>query len=160
MYPVNVGSSTLNQTVERQDIVDSCIKLLKEIGWRGYADIDLIQDPRDNKAKIIEINPRITGSVKICFKAGVDFARQIAEDAQGLPVTSMMEYKKDIYLRYLQKDVLWLLKSPQRFKSSPSWFSFKNNVDQIFDITDPWPFIMSSIDSIPKLIKDTKRRRH
>ena len=64
-YPIEGGSSTLNETVERPDIVEDCRKLLEAIGWRGYADIDLIEDTRDGKAKIMEINPRITGSVKI-----------------------------------------------------------------------------------------------
>ena len=158
-YPVDGGSSTLNKTVDRPDIIESCRKLLQSIGWFGYADIDLIQDPRDNIAKIIEINPRITGSVKICFKAGVNFAQQILEDYSGKEVTLFLDYKKDIYLRYFQKDLLWLLKSDKRFKSKPSWFNFKNNVDQIFDIKDPLPFILSSFDAIPKLIKYIKNRK-
>lgn len=158
-YPVDGGSSTLNQTVDRPDIIESCIKLLQVIGWRGYADIDLIQDPRDNLAKIIEINPRITGSVKICFKAGVNFAQQIIEDFQGKSVTPMLEYEKNVFLRYFQKDVLWFLKSPNRFKSTPNWFNFKKNTDQIFDISDPMPFIASSFESIPKLIKDSQKRK-
>lgn len=158
-YPIDGGSSTLNVTVDRPDIIDSCRRLLTEIGWRGYADIDLIQDPRDGIAKIIEINPRITGSVKICFKAGVNFSRQIVEDFVGDEVTPMMEYKKDIYLRYLQKDVLWFIKSPKRFSSRPSWFNFSKSTDQIFDIADPLPFIVSSFDAVPKLYHDIKRRK-
>lgn len=157
-YPVNGGSSTLNKTVFRPDIIDDCSRLLKAIGWHGYADIDLIQDPRDNIAKVIEINPRITGSVKICFHAGVNFARQIVEDYLGLPVTPMLEYIKDTYLRYMQKDVLWLFKSPERFSAKPSWFNFSRNIDQIWDVRDPWPFVISSFDAIPKLIKDAKKR--
>lgn len=158
-YPTNGGSSTLNKTVERPDIIESCHRLLKEIGWKGYADIDLIQDPRDNTAKIIEINPRITGSVKICFKAGVNFSRQIIEDHLELPVTSIFDYRKDIYLRYLQKDILWLLKAPNRFKSSPNWFSFKDNTDQIFDIKDPMPFFVSAFYAVPKLLQDLRKRK-
>lgn len=158
-YPVEGGSSTLNRTVDRPDIVDSCVRLLKAIGWRGYADIDLIQDPRDNTAKIIEINPRITGSVKICFKAGVDFARQIVEDHLQQPVTEMLEYRKDVYLRYLQKDILWFVKSPNRFSSRPSWFSFRDSTDQIFDLSDPLPFLVSCVDALPKLIKDRQKRK-
>lgn len=57
-YPIDGGSSTLNETIDRPDIVADCQKLLQEIGWRGYADIDLIEDTRDGKAKIMEINPR------------------------------------------------------------------------------------------------------
>lgn len=158
-YPVEGGSSTLNQTVDRPDIIKSCRKLLQVIGWRGYADIDLIQDPRDNTAKIIEINPRITGSVKICFKSGVNFAQQIIEDMNGKPVTPMLEYKKNVYLRYFQKDILWLLKSPDRFRSRPNWFNFSKNTDQIFDLMDPIPFIISSLNAIPKLLIDSRKRK-
>lgn len=158
-YPINGGSSTLNKTVERPDIIETCVKLLKTIGWKGYADVDLIQDPRDGIAKVIEINPRITGSVKICFKAGVNFSQQIVEDYLGKEVTPMFDYKKDVYLRYLQKDVLWFIKSPNRFKCKPSWFSFKDTVDQIFSWKDPMPFIYSSLSSFSKLNKDRKKRK-
>lgn len=158
-YPVNGGSSTLNVTVDRPDIIESCHRLLDVIGWRGYADIDLIQDPRDRIAKIIEINPRITGSVKICFKAGVNFARQIVEDFIGDEVTSMEHYKKGVYLRYLQKDILWLIKSPERFSSNPSWFNFHNSCDQIWDWRDPLPFIVSSLEGFGKLRTDSKKRK-
>lgn len=157
-YPIDGGSSTLNVTVSRADIVESCSKLLKKIGWRGYADIDLIQDPRDGKAKVIEINPRITGSVKICFKAGVDFASQIVDDYLGEEIPTMFNYKEGVYLRYIQKDFLWFIKSKNRFACNPSWFNFRKSSDQIFDINDPLPFIVSSVDAIPKLIKDKRKR--
>lgn len=158
-YPVDGGSSTLNETVDRPDIITSCRKLLEAIGWRGYADIDLIQDPRDGVAKIIEINPRITGSVKICFKAGVDFSRQITADFIGHEVPPMLDYRKGVYLRYLQKDVLWLLKSPKRFSSRPSWFDFRRSCDQIWDWHDPMPFFKSSLGAFGKLKEDAQKRK-
>mgnify|MGYP003299974822 CR=1 FL=1 len=67
--------------------------MLKKINWRGPADIDLIQDPRDNTAKIMEINPRVSGSVKICFVCGVDQAKQMLELAYNETVTPYMDYK-------------------------------------------------------------------
>lgn len=158
-YPIDGGSSTLNVTVNRPDIVSTCVKLLKTIGWKGYADIDLIQDPRDGLAKVIEINPRITGSVKICFKAGVNFSQQIIENFTGNEVANMMEYKEGIYLRYLQKDILWLIKSPSRFKVKPTWFNFRNSTDQIFDIHDPLPFISSSLEGFIKIYQDYQKRK-
>ena len=79
----------------------------------------------------MEINPRITASVKICFDAGVDFARQIIEFATGKEVTEYMDYKADVRLRYMHTDILWLLQSPNRFNIKPSWFDFKNTSDQI-----------------------------
>ncbi len=158
-YPVDGGSSTLNVTVNRPDIVESCCRLLGAIGWRGYADVDLIQDPRDNIAKVLEINPRITGSVKICFAAGVNFSRQILEDYINEPVTEYLSYPAGIYLRYLHTDILWFLKSKERFRTKPSWFDFRNSIDQIFDSGDIWPYITYTVQGLGKVIKDAKRRK-
>lgn len=157
-FPINGGSSTLNITVDRPDIINSCTKLLKSINWRGPADIDLIEDPRDGKAKIMEINPRVSGSVKITFLAGVNQARQMLELCFGKKVT---EYKKYIIgqrLRCSQTDLLWFIKSPNRFKTNPSWFSNKNTKDQIFDIKDPLPWFTFSIQKVIQLKSEMRKR--
>lgn len=158
-YPINGGSSTLNVTVKRPDIVETCVKLLKDIRWHGYADIDLIQDPRDNVAKVMEINPRITGSVKICYEAGVNFTEQILQDYLDIPVTEYLEYPEDLYLRYLHTDILWFLKSKNRFKTKPSWFNFKNSTDQIFSLDDMKPWFAYSLQGLMKMKKDKQKRK-
>lgn len=156
-YPISGGSSTLNEIVDRPDILEACEKLLKAINWRGYADIDLIQDTRDNSVKIMEINPRITGSVKICFEAGVNFSKMILEDFLEKEVSPQFN-AKHVYLRYLHTDLLWFIKSPYRFKSKPSWFSFKDTTDQIFSWRDLWVGIAYTLQGFSKLKKDKKKR--
>lgn len=158
-YPIDGGSTCCSASVDRPDIVEYSTKLLKSIGWKGYGDVDFIQDPRDNVPKVMEINPRVTASVKVCIYAGVDFARQIIEHEMGMEVTPFLEYKKNIILRYMHTDLLWFLQSPQRFRSKPSWFSFKNTTDQIFSIYDPWPFVTNSIQAIMKLTQELDRRK-
>ena len=157
-YPIDGGSSTLNVTVDRPDIVETCVKLLSAINWRGYADVDLIQDPRDSTAKVMEINPRITGSVKICFAVGINFAKQILEDLLGESVTEYMEYKKGQYLRYMHTDLLWFLKSKNRFNIKPNWFDFRNSTDQIFSVDDPLPFFAYTIQGLGRFKKERDRR--
>lgn len=158
-FPVNGGSSTLNITVHRKDIVESCSKLLKSINWRGPADIDVIQDPRDNTAKIMEINPRVSGSVKICFEAGVDQAKQMLELVQNKEVTNYNNYTIGNRLRCFQTDVLWFIKSKDRFNTNPSWFSNKNTKDQIFYLDDPLPFITFSIGGLFKYKDEMNKRK-
>lgn len=156
-YPIDGGSSTLNEIVERPDIIADCQKLLSKIGWRGYADIDLIEDTHDGRAKIMEINPRITGSVKICFEAGVNFSQLIVDDFLNKEVKPQFEVKHK-YLRYMHTDVLWFLKSPNRFSCKPSWFSFSNTTDQIFSWTDLWVFFAFTLQGFVKFNKDKKKR--
>ena len=157
-FPVSGGSSTLNITVDRPDIVIECEKLLKTINWRGPADIDLIQDPRDSTAKIMEINPRASGSVKICFISGADQARQILELAYNLPVTEYKEYKIGQRLRCTQTDILWFIKSPNRFKSKPSWFSIRNTKDHTFYLDDPLPWFAFLFRGLGRYKKEMKKR--
>ena len=145
--------------MDRPDIVESSVKLLKAIGWRGYGDVDLIQDPRDQIAKVMEINPRITASVKVCFASGVDFARQIVEYETGREVTNYPGYETDKILRYMHTDLLWFVESPNRFKAKPSWFSWKNTTDQIWNPRDPLPWITYTIQGFAKFGTEKKKRK-
>ena len=158
-YPVTGGSSCCNTTLHDQTITGNCIRLLQAIGWRGYADVDLIEDPRDRRAKVLEVNPRVTGGVKICFLAGVDVARQIVELAMGLPVTGYPDYRDGVRLRYMHTDLLWLLKSPNRFRTKPGWFDFRRTSDQIFSLRDPWPWFTYSIQAVKKYRREMAKRR-
>lgn len=157
-YPIEGGSSTLNETVDRPDIVENCHKLLKAIDWRGYADIDLIEDVRDGQVKIMEINPRITGSVKICFEAGVNFSKMIVDDYLGKDVKPQFDVEHK-YMRFMHTDMLWLLKSPNRFRCKPSWFKFTETCDQIFSWSDPWVFIAFTLQGFGKFYRDKGKRK-
>lgn len=157
-YPVTGGSSCCNTTLHDERIVADCVRLLKTIGWRGYADVDLIQDPRDGLAKVMEINPRVTGGVKIVFMAGVDAARQIVELAMGMPVTHYPDYRDGVRLRFMHTDVLWLLQSPNRFKTKPGWFDFRHTSDMIFSIRDPWPWVTFTVQGLRKRKAEMAKR--
>jgi len=157
-FPVNGGSSTLNITVDDEDIRANCIKLVKLINWRGCADIDLIRDPRDGVAKIMEINPRVSGSVKICFLAGVNIARQILESAIGETVTEYKNYSIGIRLRAIHTDLLWFLNSNKRFQAKPSWFSIAKTKEQIFSWDDPLPWFSYTIQAFTKYKREMKKR--
>lgn len=157
-YPLEGGPSTINVTVKDEKIRQDCIALLQKLKWRGYASFDLIRDPRDGEAKILEINPRINGTIKICFYAGVNMALQHLQDAFDEPVTDFPDYKEGLYLRVIHKDILWFIKSKDRFKTKPSWFSWKNTTDEIASIKDIKPFFTFSIEAVKKIRQDKKKR--
>jgi predicted ATP-grasp superfamily ATP-dependent carboligase len=158
-YPIDGGSTCCSTSVQRPDIVESSVRLLQAIGWRGYGDVDLIQDPRDHVAKVMEINPRITASVKLCIYSGVDFARQIVEDAIGREVTPFMSYETGVCLRYMHTDLLWFLESPDRFRARPSWFSWRHTTDQIWNPRDPLPWFGYTLQAFLKCKAERKKRK-
>ena len=122
-YPVNGGSSCCNVTIDNPEIADICGRVLKSIGWVGFADFDLIENPETGELLIMEINPRIPACVRSTFKSGVDYATMIADMTLGKPL-QQYKYTSGKRLRHLGFDVLWFLKSPNRFRTEPSWFHF------------------------------------
>ena len=157
-FPIDGGASTLCRTVHNKAILTTCEKLLKIIGWIGYCDIDLMEDPRDGSVKIIEINARISANVKICNSAGVNIVEQLLQLYKGKSVNAYLKYKDDIRMRCIHTDLLWFIKSPKRFNSDPSWFSFKRTTDQIWVWDDPFPFLTFSIQALCKYKREMKKR--
>lgn len=159
-FPLEGGVSTLNCTVNRNNIARSGIALLQAMEWKSYADIDYITDPRDGSFKILEVNPRITGSIKICFEAGVDFANLLVAFALGYKILPSNGYKTGIYLRHPGLDLLWFLKSKKRFSCDPSWFWFfgRNLSYEVLSFTDPGPALAYVIANLRDLFLPEARR--
>jgi predicted ATP-grasp superfamily ATP-dependent carboligase len=152
-FPVTGGTSSINCTVRRDDIVEICRQLLEEMRWTGYADVDLIEDPRDGVPKVMEVNPRVTGSVKIAFEAGVDFADLLVRFAQGDRLPTYNDYRVGIYMRYIPLDILWFLYSRDRFRAEPSWLKFwgRDLCYQVLSLRDPGPFLALGLSGLARL---------
>ncbi len=123
MYPLEAGSSCCCISIEVPKLLEICKKTLDLLNWTCFADFDVLYDIDRNEYKIIEINPRIPASLKVAAAAGVNFPQIIVSDALGneLPKYNYVEGK---IMRFMGTDLLWFLKSPKRFTSKPSWFSF------------------------------------
>ena len=158
-FPIGGGTSSINQTVAREDIVQSGTRLLEAMQWVGYADIDYIQDPRDGVAKVMEMNPRVTGSAKIAFEAGVDFADLMVRLYLGQPLPTYREYRVGVTMRYLPLDILWFLYSPERFRARPSWFKFfgRDLCYQVLSLRDPGPFLAIALGGLRRLMSPRVR---
>jgi len=158
-YPPKGGSSCYIQTIEREDLVTVCFNLSNVLKWEGFVDFDLIEDPRDGVVKIMEINPRIPATIKASFISGIDFIENIVNGSLNYPVKKYL-YTPGKYMRYLGMDVLWLLTSPNRFKTKPSWIKTLFSSNEYLEdgnSDDIMPFIFGTIGSLSKQLKHSFR---
>jgi len=158
-YPQKGGSSCFNQTIERYDLADLCFNVLKAINWEGFADFDLIEDPRDGLVKIMEINPRIPACIKAAFNANVDFVENIVSSALG-ETPKKYVYRPGNYLRYLGLDIMWFIKSKNRFKTNPSWFKALLSTNQYLQdgsFDDLKPFFYGTVGGLLKQLNHNFR---
>jgi predicted ATP-grasp superfamily ATP-dependent carboligase len=123
-YPPSGGSSTLNRTVHRADLIERATRLLTHLRWYGMGDCDFIVDPRDGVPKLMEVNPRFTRTIRVLVEAGIDYPYELYRLALGLEPETDGAYREDVYLRYLPADLVWFLRSEERFRARPSFFRF------------------------------------
>lgn len=123
MYPIGAGSSSCCISVQNDELLSICKDALDKLNWFGMADFDVLQRKDTQEYKIIEINPRVPASLRAAYISGVDFPETIIHDTLGEAVGGC-NYSPGKTLRYLGIDLLWFLKNPKRFISSPSWFRF------------------------------------
>ncbi len=73
-HPADFGNSaTFIESVEIEELRLLSEKLLKAIDYNGICEVEFKYDSRDNKYKLLEINPRTWKSHAISEKAGVPF---------------------------------------------------------------------------------------
>jgi len=160
-FPVTGGTTSCGEIVDIPELVEYATRVADEIGWVGFGDFDSIEDPRDGSYKLMEINARITGSIKAGMESGVDYAQMIVEQEMGMPVGSY-ESKPGLVMRQMALDVMWFLYSDNRarFSAKPSWFRFfgKNIKYQDGEWSDPLPMIAGFIAGAKKFVNPNFRK--
>lgn len=153
-YPPNGGSSTLNMSVHRPDILESALKVARELQWVGPCDCDYITDPRDNVPKLMEINPRLSDTFKMTAVVGMDWTKIIYQLAMGQEPLPQLEYPAGKYLRFLFGDCMWFLKArDQRWHARPSFLSFfRPDTSYLMTGTKDWgPFLGYTLENLSML---------
>lgn len=157
-FPIDGGSRLCSIAIHNEDIINSCKELVDALNWNGYANIDLVWDAKEKKAKILELNGRTGASVKLDFLSGVNISELILENELGYDVSNMMYYKDGKMISCFLVDVLWFLKSKTRFTTKPSWFVRWKIKDVIFSWSDPLPSVGFAILSAKNFRREMKKR--
>lgn len=158
-YPVKGGSSCCSVSTKNQGMVEICHQILRDIHWVGFADFDTIGDPDTGELLIMEINPRLPACIGAATYAGIDWGNIIADDYLGKP-QKKYEFKEGVVLRHLGFDILWFLKSPNRFHTQPNWFNFlgRSVFYQDFHFFDQKPFWVGTYHNLKKLLNSDFRK--
>lgn len=158
-YPENGGSSCCATSVKNDKVVDMCYRLLKDIGWVGFADFDTIEDPRTGELLVMELNPRVPACVKAVVVSGVDWPNIILNEYMGKPHVKSI-FKQGMLLKHLGMESLWFVYSKNRFKTKPSLLKVygRNIYYQDLDWSDPIPFIMGTWHNFKKQLSPSFRK--
>ncbi|MBR5039060.1 MAG: ATP-grasp domain-containing protein [Prevotella sp.] len=160
-FPLDAGSAVFLGTTDSPDLLHKTGKLLKDLGWKGFAAACFMIDKQTGEPRLLEINGRIPASVKLGFMCGFNIAKQMLEMCYDEEVTCYPENTQfGKYIRHFDTDVAWFLKSPNRFRTKPSWFSWKNTKEVLFSWDDPKPFFAQFYLKLLSYRTIMKRKQH
>lgn len=112
-FPPLGGASVVRQSiVPPSDIADRAEALVREIELEGYSEVEFRRDTA-GVPYLMEINPRLSASVEIAVRAGVDFPYLLYQWAAGERVPVVDSYRVGGWMRHLGGDVMSTIESIQ-----------------------------------------------
>ncbi len=99
------GDSVLRQSIAiPPDIGSQAESLVREINLEGYSEVEFRRDS-SGVPRLMEINPRLSASIEVAVRAGVDFPYLLYQWASGAPIERMDGYRIGGWIRHLGGDI-------------------------------------------------------
>jgi protein-tyrosine-phosphatase len=101
------GASTYRRSIDPPAHVFAAAKrLLDELNWNGVAMVEF-KVRADGQFHLMEINPRLWGSLALAIRAGVNFPQGLLRLARGERLGPQPHYRRNYYARDIKDDVFW-----------------------------------------------------
>lgn len=99
------GTSVYRQSIAcPPDIGEQAERLVREIELEGYSEVEFRRDA-DGKPYLMEINPRLSASIEVAIRAGVDFPYLLYQWACGERLQRVEGYHTGRWMRFLEGDL-------------------------------------------------------
>lgn len=126
-YPLTGGPSTLRESTDDREIKQFASAIINKLRWSGVAMVEFKRDPRDNKAKLMEVNPRFWGSLHLSYVSGVNFPQLLYDWSMGREI-KQPSYRTGVRCRWLLPgDTAHFLANLRRFRMTPSFFRLRDD---------------------------------
>lgn len=99
-YPESAGVTVFSKTEYNEQLRDLGAALLQKLGWQGLAMVEFMYDETSEEWKIIELNPRIWGSVLLSEFSGARMLSGYVQACLGMTATQK-KIDTDTYIQWL-----------------------------------------------------------
>jgi predicted ATP-grasp superfamily ATP-dependent carboligase len=148
-YPVEFGyTSTFVTTAAAPDVLDAGRRFLGSLDYTGIAEVEFKRDPRDGRAKLLDVNARIWTWAALGAAAGVDFPHALWRLAQGQAVgeaASPVTAQRDAAWMHSSRDAVVAIHEMLRGRLTPAAYLLALRTPLVFaafTLDDPLPGIV------------------
>ena len=154
---VSGGPSVARVSVRHEMMEKYAVRLLSELKWHGVAMVEFKLDIRDNKPKLMEINPRFWGSLYQAIASGVEFPYLLYKMVKEGNIEPVLDYKLGVKTRYFLGDTYaffnHILRSKSKLNFLKEFFNFKGEKFDDISLDDPLPVIAALFSAMIKFMK-------
>ena len=148
--PMLGGACAVRESIAMpSDSKAAAVALLDAIELEGYSHVEFRRDA-EGRPLLMEVNARLSGSIELASRSGVDFPLMVWQWASGAPVRESLGYRTGLRLRWLTGDGRWLLETlrgpgrPTAFLQVVPVATFagdfaRRSAYDFFDLSDPLP---------------------
>lgn len=95
-FPKEGGPSVLARSIRNPHLRELGRKLLESINWHGVAMVEFKRSDRDGQFYLMEINPKLWGSLDLAIQAGCNFPVWIARSLMGGSASPEQSYREGL----------------------------------------------------------------
>lgn len=123
------GMSVMRESIPLlPDIAGPAEKLVRAMELEGYSEIEFRRDAR-GVARLMEVNPRLSASVEVAVRSGVDFPLLLYQWASGVKLAPRRGYRTGVRMRWFGGDLRWLAKT-RIYRGEPDAVPFDAAISQ------------------------------
>lgn len=104
--PPRFGASTVFAVEHDEEVLEAGQSLLGSVGYRGFAHVELVRDPRDQVLKVLEVNTRLPVWAGVGMGERYDLAPVAYADLCGEPAKPLGPFTERVSWVYLAKDAV------------------------------------------------------
>ena len=158
-YPVTGGQATMRVSMRSYKAEAYLQQLLESMNWHGVCQADFVIDKHTQIPYLIDLNPRLWGSLAQAIASGVDFPYLIYRLAREGDVAPVTEFQTGVVTRWIGGELgaffPHLKRAPARLQFLRA-FLFPPTQVALYDdfcIADPLPFFVWLNDALLKAVK-------
>lgn len=144
-HPLQFGTATFTESVFVDDCLQQSKRLLSVLNYTGVCEVEYLQDPRDRKYKLIEINPRTWLWVGHAIASGVNFPLYIYNFLNGIENHYPKDYTIGLKWKNPYSDLVYsVIAMLKRVQTISDWREQNKGevVSALWDKDDKKPFYM------------------
>ena len=162
-YPEREGFGCYHITDWNPEVRDLALRLFRQVGLKGVANVEFKRDPRDGVLKLIECNARFVAANGLLKAAGYDLGLFVYRRLTGQPQASLMDARYRTGLRLwdpLYDFLAFLDLRSQGRLTFPEWLKgvLHPQVLPYFSWSDPKPSLVSLSSSLRTIAVEGVRR--